>query len=136
MPNPHCHCITIRRASKAVTDFYDEQLRACGVTINQYALLRSVERLENASVSDIARAMGLERSTVVRTVRPLLVSGLIEDDSASGARKCRLNLTPTGKNVLAAAGPLWDEAQRELERKLGKEQMASFYSLLAILNEM
>lgn len=130
-----CHCVNLRRANKAVTEFYDLRLRPCGVTISQFSLLRNLERLDDASVSDLAHAMGLERSTLVRNLRPLFEAGLIEDRSAAGSRNRQLHLTRSGKKVLTKGGPLWDGAQREFEEKLGGDKLEALYSVFAVLQE-
>lgn len=127
--------MNLRRANKAVTDFYDRKLRTCGVTVNQFSLLRNLERLDDASVSDLAHAMGLERSTLVRTLRPLFDCSLVEDRSAPGSRNRCLCLTAKGRKTLAKGGPLWDKAQRELEENLGEDNLKTLYSILAVLQQ-
>ena len=131
-----CHCINIRRANKAVTEYYDRMLKPCGVTINQFAILRTLQRLENASVRDLADEMGLDRSTLVRTVRPLLESGLAVDNSEAGSRNRSLNLSSTGKAVLRRGAPLWDRAQRGLEEKLGSGAMEALGAIVETLQRL
>lgn len=134
-PTP-CHCIHLRRANKAVTDYYDRMLRPCGMTVNQFAALRALARETDASVSDLAAAMGLDRSTLVRTLRPLLEIGVIEDASAAGARNRRLNLTAAGRKALRRGNPLWEKAQRGVEEKLGQEGTACMRSLLDAVRQL
>lgn len=131
-----CHCIALRRANKAVTDYYDDKLRPCGVTINQFALMRNLERLDNPCVSELAQKMRLERSTLVRTLRPLLASALIEDGAAAGARNRRLRLTNQGRKVLRKGAALWDDAQRGFEQALGADNLASWHSMLEALQHI
>lgn len=134
-PSP-CHCLNIRRASKAVTDFYDRYLQKCGVTVSQFGVLQAVKRRKDSCISDLAGALRLDRSTLVRNLRPLLAAGLIEDRSLSGTRKRRLHLTKAGEDVIAKGQPFWDSAQRELEEKLGKKNMEELYSSLGKLLEL
>lgn len=134
--NGQCHCIALRRANKAVTDYYDDRLRRCGVTINQFALMRNLEMLDNPSVSELAQKMRLERSTLVRTLRPLTDFGLIEDGAAAGARNRRLRLTKRGRKVLRTGAALWEAAQRGFEEKLGAENLAAWHSLLGALRHI
>lgn len=128
-----CHCIALRRMNKIVTDYYDRVLASCGVTINQFFLLRSLEKLDNPSVSELALKMRLDRSTLVRALRPLVASGLIEDQAAQGTRNRSLVLTKKGNKTLLKGGALWDEAQRGVEEKLGAGDLAALHSMLVKL---
>ena len=136
MNTSRCHCIVLRRASKAVTEYYDRMLRPCGVTISQFALLRTLQRLGSSSVSDLALNMRLERSTLVRTLRPLLDSGLIADHAAPGTRNRDLSLTDSGTHVLKQGGRLWDRAQRHVETSLGAEKMELLDSVVRELQQL
>ena len=130
-----CHCINLRRAAGMVSELYDAYLEPAGISVNQLSLLVNLRHLGTASVSDLASYVGLERTTVVRTVKPLLERGLVEDASAIGQRNRALQLTVLGKQTLKQALPLWNEAQREMERRLEKEKMAELYEILAMLEE-
>lgn len=136
MRKSSCHCINLRRANRAVTDFYDRTLAACGVTVNQYSLLSNIKRSDGVSVSALADAMGLERSTLVRTLRPLLESGLVEDRAAPGTRNRRLHLTASGEETLHCGRPLWKSAQREIERNLGADNVTALYAMLDVLRQL
>lgn len=136
MNKTQCHCIAMRRANKAVTEYYDRKLAPCGVTINQFALMCNLERLDNPSVSELAERMQLERSTLVRTLRPLMENGLIEDKASAGTRNRCLGLTARGKKILRIGAPLWDDAQRGVEEKLGAANLTAWRSMLDALREL
>ena len=131
-PKSICHCINLRRASGLVTAFYDRQLAPAGLTINQFSLLINIKRLNSTSVSDLAAKVGLERTTLVRTLKPLLKAGLIEDLSASGSRNRCLQLSGAGHNRLELAMPLWDTAQKIVEEKMGREALTNLEEWLDI----
>lgn len=67
-----CHCITMRRAANAITDYYDRALSETGLSTSQFSLLISLSRLGEASTSELAGYVDLERSTLVRDLRLLL----------------------------------------------------------------
>ena len=98
-----CYCIALRQAALAVTDFYDRALGTSGLTVNQYALLASVLKTSPCSVSALAKTMRLERTTLVRNIKPLVAGGLLEDLSPQGARDKQLVLTALGMERLAKA---------------------------------
>ncbi|MDR1125916.1 MAG: MarR family winged helix-turn-helix transcriptional regulator [Deltaproteobacteria bacterium] len=132
LPEAPCICISLRRISHKVTDFYDKALKSTGVSINQYSLLINISRMEGCGTGELAQRVRLEKCTLVRTLQPLLRDGLIADKSSGTARRRRLHLTPAGEDVLKKALPLWDKAQEDVAVKLGK----SYEELMRIFNEV
>lgn len=125
-----CYCTNLRRAANTVSLLYSDYLNEAGVTVNQFSLLVNLERLENCSVSEFAVYVGLERTTLVRTLKPLIERGLIRDISASGQRNRMLQLTDEGKAVVRQGKPLWEDAQKEVERRIGRGNAELLYELL------
>jgi Transcriptional regulators len=115
-----CVCIYLRRITKKVTDYYDLALKPAGVSVNQYSLLENISRIEGCSTGELAKQVRLEKSTLVRTLQPLLRDGFITDKSLGKNRRRNLYLTPSGKEVLKMAFPLWAKVQDEIVEKLGK----------------
>ncbi len=70
--------------------------------------------------------MGLERTTLVRTLKPMLERGLIADMAASGQRNRVLQLTEQGRMVMQQGVPLWEQAQAETMQCIGEENMQTF----------
>lgn len=126
-----CNCINLRRSSQALTEVYDEMLSASGIKINQYLLLNNIKKLGPVSVSSLALEIRLDRTTVVRNLKPLEMKGFIIDLATKGARNRQLKLTDSGLEVLKVAEPLWREAQDFIEQYLGKGDLNTFTILLA-----
>lgn len=126
-----CHCINIRRAAVAVTDYYDRLLRPAGITLNQFSLLKNLEDIGISSVSGLANHVGLDRSTLVRGIKPLMKAGYIEDISQSGKRDNQLRLTSLGHKTVDAALPLWEQAQKGVLDQMGAEGLATLTKLLS-----
>ncbi|MBQ9091662.1 MAG: MarR family transcriptional regulator, partial [Anaerotignum sp.] len=91
-----CHCITIRRATNAMTDYYDAALRELNLTTSQYSLLKNLYRLETASTSELAEHVNLDRSTLVRNLKPLLERELIVDLAQEKARNHKFMVSAKG----------------------------------------
>ena len=134
-PSP-CHCINLRRANTAVTTYYDRVLAPLGVTVSQYSLLVNLGRMGPVSVSRLAEKMGLERTTLTRTIRPLLAQNLIEDGAPPGSRDRRLSLTKAGRERLADGLGLWEEAQKAFERQLGPTRLSMLNQCLTALEAL
>lgn len=126
-----CNCLNLRRASQAITHVYDELLKPCGLRVNQFSLLAHIKGLEPVSVSDLALAMRLDRTTLVRNLRSLEEQGFIEDIAATGARSRQPKLTERGLKLTLEAEAVWSEAQNSLVNYLGKEKVATLTELLS-----
>lgn len=128
-----CLCINLRRAARGVSRYYDGALDGFGINVAQYSLLCNLQRLEQPSISTLAEAMGLDRSTLGRNLRVLEGEGLVRMDEGEDQRNRIVQLTQAGHERLAAALPAWEAAQQRLVDKLGAEKRAT---LLALLDEL
>ena len=128
-----CTCINMKRASRAITGYYDRALASAGVTVNQFSLLVTLQRMGSGSTSGLAVRLHLDRSTMVRNLKPLIAAGYIEDTAREGARDRRLQLTQKGLSAINAAAPLWEKAQDEVRSRIGAEDFDTF---LRVLNEI
>ena len=72
-----------------------------GLQEASYLLLRRLFDTGPASVSDLARGVGLDPSTVNRQVRPLRDEGLVEPRQGVVGRSTALRVTEAGAGVLA-----------------------------------
>lgn len=117
-----CYCTNLRRSANFVSSFYDSFLDKSGLTISQYYLLINLSRLGAANITHWANHVGLDRSTMVRNIKPLQNRNLIE--LAEGHGKT-FSLSQEGRDTLNLAIPLWENAQKEMETILGKEDSAA-----------
>lgn len=126
-----CNCLNIRRASQSVTEIYAEFLAPSNLKAGQFSMLKYINQLEPVSVSDLALVMRLDRTTLVRNLKPLEIIGFVEDISMKGSRNRQLKLTSKGIETYKYAEELWEKAQNFLEEYLGKENLNIFTSLLS-----
>lgn len=125
-----CYCINLRRAANTVSALYDRFLEPVGLTVNQFSLLENLSRLGTCCVSELAAYVGLERTTLVRTLQPLIHRGLIRDISAAGQRSRSLQLTELGERTRRQGLPYLERAKAEMENRLGKEDLSTLYDIL------
>lgn len=137
MLKTQCLCTQLRRAARGVTRVYDDALRGIGLTAAQYSLLRHLARLDEPSISALAEAMGLDRSTLGRNLRPLQNEGLLELQGDAGDQRNRLVLlTAAGRERLAQGNKSWEAAQRCVGERLGDEQRRQLMALLGELESL
>ena len=126
-----CSCAVLRQASRRLTRLYDEALAPCGLSLNQYALLRTIERGQPATLGALAAEMVMDRSTVGHLLRPLASRGWLSIElSPDSARERRPVLTANGRALLRDAAKLRDAAEIRFATLFGAEDLASLHELL------
>lgn len=129
-----CYCINLRRLANSVTNIYDTFLKPIDLSVNQFSLLLNIDQLQICSVSDLATYIGLERTTLVRTLQPLFNRELIEDISEISTRNRKIQTTEKGKQLVVQGLPLWHEAQNMIQQKLGKEHLEVLSEIFLKMN--
>lgn len=133
MTKDQCHCIMLRKASRKLSSYYDEALAPLGVNIGQFSLLRNVNRMAPVSLTDLAVAVELDRSTVGRNTKVLERMGLVTFGHGEDHREAMVELTDEGRALLKQGAPLWDGVQEAIEARLGAGDAAKLHDLLAAL---
>ncbi|AFV01926.1 Transcriptional regulator, MarR family [Dehalobacter sp. UNSWDHB] len=131
-----CNCLNLRRAASAITKIYDEKLGPSGLTVSQYSILKHLKFFGPISVSDLAIKIRLDRTTLVRSFKPLEAASLIIDVSQKGTRNRQLQLTQKGIEKYIEAKYLWNDAQNFIEQELGKENIEKLTSLLSVIERL
>jgi DNA-binding MarR family transcriptional regulator len=72
-----CNCLAARQAARHVTQFYDLIMAPAGLRTSQFSLLAKLQRLGPLSINALAAEMVMDRTTLGRTIRPLVRDGFI-----------------------------------------------------------
>lgn len=126
----------MRRSAENVIEFYDSILSSSGVTARQYSLLNAVYNHKGCNVRILSEATLLDRSTLARSLKPLMQNGYIKDCRLPGSRDKVLELTRKGVAVRNKAMLLWETAQEQFESKLGNAQLTEFEKTLELLQDL
>lgn len=129
-----CLCTRLRRASRGVSKLYDDALSGVGLSVAQYSLLRHLQRLDQPSITDLADAVGLERSTLGRNLRLLEGRSLVALADGADQRNRLVSLTIKGEKLLAEALDAWQGVQLELKHRLQPHHLQALEELLASLD--
>ena len=120
-----CSCLRLRKAARRATQLYEHSLAPAGLTIGQFGVLAHLFGLAaqgetGCAMGTLADRLGVDPTTLKRTLAPLLHASLVVADAAPYDRRVRLvTLTDEGRSRLATAVPLWATAQRRFEAALG-----------------
>lgn len=109
-----CHCLKMRRSAWNVVSFYDRMLKPAGITVGQYSLLNGIEEHDGCNISELGMWTELDRSTLVRSLKPLFKAGLICDRKEAGMRDRYLSLTDKGRQVCSLAKNYGNRRRKDL----------------------
>lgn len=134
--NNPCYCINVKRAAGNLTSYYDKALEKCNLSVGQFSLLWNLATIGESNVTKLAECLGLERSTVVRNLRPLLFDGFISDNAQGGSRDRQLFVTEKGKEALTIGIPLWKQAQKDIRKIVGSDDLGMFKDVISKLQKI
>ncbi|WGM39109.1 MarR family winged helix-turn-helix transcriptional regulator [Caulobacter sp. NIBR1757] len=120
-----CLCLHAQRAARALARRFDDALRPVGLTNSQFSLLNALNRPSPATMGDVARLLGADRTTLTAALKVLEREGLtLTQADPADQRARRIALTPAGHGRLAAALPIWTAVHAALEAGLDTDQPA------------
>nr|WP_244422810.1 MarR family transcriptional regulator [Sinorhizobium meliloti] len=121
----------LRLATRRIGSVYDRALAPVGINIAQFSLLRTIQRRQPVSLTELARSVELDRSTLGRNVRVLERLGLAaRDRGKDDHREAAVKLTARGVDILQQAVPLWEDCQRKIETQLGPVKVTALQEIL------
>ena len=115
-----CACFNLRKASRSVTQFYDEMLQPTGLRSTQVVVLTAITTNDDLSLTRLARELVMSPSTLSRNLAPLKRQGLVEAKQP-GTRGITLRLTKKGERLLQKAVPYWEAAQDRFVEIVGEQ---------------
>lgn len=131
--SPACACGRLRRATRALTQLYDDLLAPAGLRLTQFSLLRTLARQGPHRISDLAAIQLLDRTALSRNLDPLVEQGLVEIVRGDDARTREVALSRKGAQALKAAEPHWARAQRIVAERIGPSKLET---LIVTLGEL
>lgn len=135
-----CTCLGLRRVGRMATQVFDAHLQPAGLTIGQFGLLTQIYALSTTgsppTMKALSNAVGMDPTTLNRTLKPLEAGKLIRTAQDSNDRRARcIHITAVGRKRLERAMSLWRAADSELGRALGVETKLTLTGLLGLATE-
>jgi DNA-binding MarR family transcriptional regulator len=124
-----CTGARLRRLTRRVTAFYEHHMRESGLNLSQYSLLAQLSEVPQ-SLTALADRMEIDRTTLTRSLQPLLEQDLVGESSGADARQRLFVLTAGGLRLRTAARKQWRQAQAALEEQLGRDFVANLHTQL------
>lgn len=126
----HCSCAVLRRAARRVTQTYDKALKPVGLRLTQYIVLSNLSGHEGLSITELAERLAMDRTTLTRNLRPMERENWITRAAGADKRSRAVGITASGRALFERAFPLWQEAERDFRRKMGRDAAAELRQLL------
>ncbi len=123
-----CTCAKLRRLTRRVTAVYDRVMVPQGMTVTQYALLSQLRRLDGQSLSQVAEQLDMDRSSLTRTLKPLVDAGWVQLRALPHDARARgVHLLPAGLAARDRMQPYWQAAQQQVNTLLGETETARLH---------
>jgi DNA-binding MarR family transcriptional regulator len=130
-----CVGFNLRKATRAVTQLYDEMLRPVGIRGTQYSLLVVLKIMGPVLVTDLAEKIVMDRTTLSRNLEVMEKQGLVNVAPGEDRRTRRVTITESGSAILLEAYPLWQQAQAKIRESMGEERLQALMADLSALIE-
>lgn len=125
-----CAALYSRVFSRLVTRHYNNALSDTGLRVTQFSVLNAIKLSSPSSINELAELLGMERTSLQRTVDKMIAKGLLQSQPSGHKRSLGLSLTQQGEEVYGQALIKWEEAHQEFTDLVGEESWADTRSKL------
>ena len=129
-----CICFNLRWVTRLVTQHYDHALADSGLRVTQLPILARLAA-GPTSMAGLAEWLAMDRTTLVRNLRPLERARYVAARPAVGRRGLECYLTDDGTALLARVHPGWKAAQESLRGTIGAARWKELLSDLEAASE-
>lgn len=129
-----CVAYNLRKTSRQVTNFYQDVISGSGLQGTQFPLLYAIKLNQPISITELARVLDLDRTTLSRNLKLLEKKAYVFIGTENSDSRLRnVALTALGLQMIEKAMPLWQEAQDRIVEQFGEER---WQKMLSWLNEI
>jgi len=89
-----CLDYNLRKASRIAAQHYEEILKPCGLRNTQFTLLVATTLLGEPLITDLARVLAMDRTTVSRNIKPLERNGWLRIGPGRDKRSRHVDYQP------------------------------------------
>ncbi|WP_263367138.1 MarR family winged helix-turn-helix transcriptional regulator [Edaphobacter bradus] len=129
IPALPCTCATLRRASRALTQIYEEALRPTGLRSSQFTILQVLTLAGDVTQGQLGQILAMDSTTLTRTLAIMIREGWVTKRHGDDRREWRISMTSEGKALFKRALPLWEQIQSKLQRQLGNSRWEQLMAL-------
>jgi DNA-binding MarR family transcriptional regulator len=119
VPDLPCLCASLRRASRALTQLYEEALRPLGLRASQFTILQLLSLTGEVTQGEMGQYLAMDSTTLTRTLAIMGRHGWIKRQQGEDRRVSLIRLSSSGRAQFARALPHWEKVQALVRKKLG-----------------
>jgi DNA-binding MarR family transcriptional regulator len=124
----NCVWFNLRWVTRVVTQFYDAEIRRHGIRPTQGSILASLQAGDSWSMADLRDWLGMERTTLVRNLRPLQRDGFVNVGGGGRGNLVALFITAKGRKQVEKLVPAWKSVQSAAVKTLGEKRWSLILS--------
>lgn len=124
----NCVCFNLRWVTRVVTKFFAAELRRQGIRPTQTPILQALKKRSHWNMAELSDWLGMERTTLLRNLRPLQRDGLVSATGTGRGGRVQLSLTDKGRQQIEKMIPAWRTAQSALVKTLGEQRWSAILS--------
>ena len=140
MSGGSCTCGELRKAARAITLLYDSAFKPSELLSTQLFVLDFISNNDSIRISDLAKNLGLDRTTLTRNLSVLERQGFIKITSGKDHRTRIVTSTQKGRTAVAKALPLWNKVQDKVKQQMGenswRELMQSLGHFITVADQL
>lgn len=126
-----CAYFDLRRASRALSRFYDDFMRDTPIKGTQFSFLRMIMIEKELTLTTLGRYMAMDRTSVTRALDPLIRDKFVKIRKSDDDGRVRyVSLTKKGRDAVVHAEPYWRKAQEALLEAIGAARWQSMRTVL------
>lgn len=129
-------CFNLRKATRAVTQFYDRHLESADIRSTQFTLLLTLSVATGKTLTEMAEGLVMDRTTLTRNLKPLEKGGLITTVKLADRRSKGYMLTDKGREAIERGVPLWKTAQQNIVGQLGQDRYNRLLEELKVIRSL
>jgi DNA-binding MarR family transcriptional regulator len=121
----NCTCFNLRRVTRVITQCFDAEFRRYGIRITQTPILNALQARSGWSMAEMSDFLGMDRTTLLRNLRPLQREGLIKISGGGQGGHVQLAITDKGRTAIVKLLPAWRSAQEKVVAMLGEKRWST-----------
>ena len=122
-------CANLRRASRALTQLYEDALRPLGLRATQFTVLQALSLAGDVTQGVLGQILAMDSTTLTRTLDIMERRGWIAKRRGKDRREWRIRLSKPGQAQVQRALPAWRSVQHRLHIQLGNEVWETLFNV-------
>ncbi len=130
-----CACATLRRATRVVTQLYEDAFRQVGLTAPQFTVMSVLKAFGEMPHCRLGELLATDATTLTRTLQLMTRRGWLVTSKGKDRRQRLIRLSAAGMELYEQAKPVWLEVQGRLQMAFGAADWGKALKLVDRMTE-